>query len=139
MSTRRDRLPSTGFLLWGLLPAVTAISALSREPMGAWSNAAGAYALAWWIVAGQLRRSPSPTLAPALLLIALPWAAALTQSVRRVAFVMREGGMDKADGTGGSPMAFLLGVIFEVGFVFIPLTIIALRLWRAGRRSVRLQ
>ena len=66
-------LPTTGFLLWGILPAFIATSALSNDPLGLWSNALGAYALAWWIVAGYLRRSPWPRLAAPFLLIALPW------------------------------------------------------------------
>ena len=66
-----------------------------------------------------------------MLLIAMPWAGALAQAIRRIAFVMREGGLDRADGEG-SPMAFVLGVVFEQGFVFIPLTLIAWRLWRAS-------
>ena len=98
-----------------------------------WSNALGAYALAWWIAGGYLRRTRSPRLAVPLFLIALPWAAALAQTIRRITFVAREGGMEGTDGAG-SPMAFVLGVVFEQGIVFIPLTVIACRLWRADQR-----
>ena len=127
------RLPATGFVLWGILPAFIAMSALTSDPLGAWSNALGAYALAWWIVAGYLRRSSSPRLAAPLIMIALPWAAAVAETAERIGFVLREGGMEAADGAG-SPMAFLLGVVFEQGFVFVPLTVIACRLWRASQR-----
>lgn len=133
MSTTPERLPSVGFLIWGIVPTVSAVSALSRNPLGLWSNALGAYALVWWIAAGYLRRGRPPRLAPVMLLIAVPWTAALAQSIGRLAFVVREGGLDRADGSG-SPMAFVLGVVFEQCFVFIPLTVIALRLLRANRR-----
>ena len=137
MSATPHRLPSAGFLLWGILPTMVAISALSRDPLGMWSNALGAYALAWWIAGGYLRRSRSPKLAVPLVLIALPWLAALAQTMRRITFVAREGGMEGADGAG-SPMAFVLGMVFEQGLVLIPLTVIAFRLWRANqRRSAR--
>jgi hypothetical protein len=70
-----------------------------------------------------------------MLLIAVPWTAALAQTMRRIAFVAREGGLDGPEGYG-SPMAFLLGVVLEQGFVFIPLTIIAARLWRARMQPI---
>jgi hypothetical protein len=132
MPAMPQRLPFVGFLLWGILPAVFAVSALSRDPLGIWSNALGGFALAWWIVGGQLRHGRSRALVPAMLLIALPWAAALAQTMRRIAFVLREGALDGPDGYG-SPMAFVLGVVFEQGLVFIPLTVIAVRLWHARR------
>jgi hypothetical protein len=102
-----------------------------------WSNALGAYAFAWWLAGGYLQRSRSPRLVFPMLLIAMPWTGALVQAVRRIGYVVREGGLDGRNGDG-SPMAFVLGVIFEQGFVFIPLTLIAWQLWRASdRRSAR--
>jgi hypothetical protein len=111
---------------------VSAVSALSRDPVGIWSNALGAYALAWWMTGAQLRRGHSHAPVLALLLIAAPWLAALGQTMLRVAFVLREGDLDGPDGYG-SPMAFVLGVVFELGLVFLPLTVIAVRLWHASR------
>lgn len=40
----------------------------------------------------------------------------LFQSIRRIEFVLREGGMERADGYG-SPLAFLIGVVAE-GLIF---------------------
>ena len=42
------------------------------------------------------------------------------QTARRIIFVIVNQGMDRADG-GGSPLAFLLGLIGEQAF-FLPLT-----------------
>ena len=48
------------------------------------------------------------------------WIILLIQEIRRVLFIFENGGMEKANGLG-SPMAFLLGMSFEL-ILFIPLS-----------------
>ncbi len=130
-------LPSFGFVAWGFLPTYQAVASLGRGPVDGFELALGAFSLAWWVVGILLIRGVRGALTAALALIAVPWSLVVTQTVWRVEFIIREGGMERADGLG-SPLAFLTGWIVELSFVFIPLTIIAARvgweLWRGRFR-----
>jgi hypothetical protein len=73
-------------------------------------------------------------------LVNFVWWPLLVQTARRIIFVIVNQGMDRADG-GGSPLAFLLGLIGEQVF-FIPLTFamifgvpIAIALAKSGRTA----
>ena len=59
-------------------------------------------------------------------LVNILWIPLLYRTINRILFIFENGGMERADGFG-SPLAFLLGIIFEQIF-FIPLTI----LWISG-------
>jgi len=50
------------------------------------------------------------------------WSLLLWQTIRRVRFMLENGGMEPADGYG-SPMAFLIGIVMEQWF-FIPLNFV---------------
>jgi len=54
-------------------------------------------------------------------LISIFWLLLLIQEIKRILFIIENGGMELKNGQG-SPLAFLLGVIGELIF-FIPLTI----------------
>jgi hypothetical protein len=128
------RLPSFGFLAWGVLPTFAAVANLAREPVRLPELVLGAFAAAWWLVGILLVRGVRGALVPALALTALPWCLGLAQTAERVAFIIREGGMERADGYG-SPMAFLIGWTLEVSLLLVPLTLIAVRLALALRRG----
>tara|TARA_B110000305_G_C19378460_1_gene608266 strand:+ start:473 stop:901 length:429 start_codon:yes stop_codon:yes gene_type:complete len=55
-------------------------------------------------------------------LLALVWAFTIFQ---RITFVLREGGMERADGYG-SPLAFLLNIVYEAWCFGIPAVLIAI-------------
>jgi hypothetical protein len=52
------------------------------------------------------------------------WFFSLYITIMRIVFVAQNGGLDRADG-GGSPVAFLLGFVFEQIFFFIRLHCLA--------------
>ncbi len=52
--------------------------------------------------------------------IALLWILLFIQELRRVIFILENSGMERADGYG-SPLAFLIGLFFELIF-FIPIS-----------------
>lgn len=55
-------------------------------------------------------------------LLALVWAFTIVQ---RITFVLREGGMERADGYG-SPLAFLLNIVYEAWCFGVPAVLIAI-------------
>lgn len=55
---------------------------------------------------------------------AVLWLPLLYQTIKRINFVLENGGMERADGQG-SPLAFLLGLATEQ-FFFIPLSAVVL-------------
>ena len=65
---------------------------------------------------------PRKTLGIVSGLLALVWAFTIFQ---RVAFVLREGGMERADGYG-SPLAFLLNIVYEAWCFGLPAVLIAI-------------
>ena len=54
--------------------------------------------------------------------ITIFWSILLIQEIRRVLFIIENNGMDSAN-IPGSPLAFLIGFIFELAY-FIPLTFV---------------
>ena len=54
--------------------------------------------------------------------ISLLWTPLLYRTYERVVFIIENGGFERADGYG-SPLAFLIGIVFEQIF-FIPLSIL---------------
>lgn len=59
------------------------------------------------------------------------------QVFRRIEFILREGGMERADGYG-SPLAFLVGMIFEGLILAIPAVILMLIAIRHRNPSIPL-
>jgi hypothetical protein len=127
-------LPAFGFFAWGLLPTFYAILGLSSGPLRPAEVVLGAFVLAWWLVWALLIRGVMKAVIPAIALIAIPWSFAAVQSLRRVGFIIREGGMERADGYG-SPALFLFNWLTELSVFLIPLTLIAARLVTARRGS----
>ena len=103
-------VPST-FLFW------VGIKNLSLSHLFFW----GGMLLLWWCTYIYLRMDKKFSFWWSFLLINLFWWPLLAQTIRRILFVIENGGMDRADGYG-SPMAFLLGLVGEQ-FFFIPLSI----------------
>ncbi|MFN2564977.1 MAG: hypothetical protein ABR499_08210 [Gemmatimonadaceae bacterium] len=131
-------LPSFGFLAWGVLPTFFAGLALAADPVRPAALLLAAFALAWWVIGILLVRGARRALVPALALAAVPWLIVLALEVRRVAFVVREGGMEAAYGYGSSPAELLLYWALEGLIIFVPLGVIAVRLGRAlGRGTVQ--
>lgn len=56
--------------------------------------------------------------------VAVLWLPLLYQTIKRVNFVLENGGMERVDGQG-SPLAFLLGLATEQ-FFFIPLSAVVI-------------
>jgi hypothetical protein len=76
----------------------------------------------WWLAYYCLHKSTPGSFAFSFVLTNLCWWPLLIQTVRRVVFVVQNGGMDRADGYG-SPLAFLMGAVFEQ-FFFLPLSLV---------------
>jgi hypothetical protein len=134
MIRRPQRLHAAAFAAWGVVPTAAAALVLARGPVRAPDLGLAAFALAWWAAAVCLLRDRRGAPAAALGLVAVPWTLALVQTVRRAAFVARTGGLEHPSGRG-SPMAFLLGVLFEQLVCFLPLTVVGWLVWRAMRRA----
>ena len=126
--------PSFGFVAWGLLPTFFALLSLGSGPVRPAEITLGSFALAWWVVGILLVRGVGSAILPALALVAVPWCLVVAQAVRRVAFIIREGGMERADGLG-SPLLFLFNWVIELSVAFVPLTLIGIKLARAFRRE----
>ena len=103
-------VPST-FLFW------VGMKNLSLSHLFFW----GGMLMLWWCTYIYLRMDKKFSFWWSFLLINLFWWPLLAQTIRRILFVIENGGMDRADGYG-SPMAFLLGLVGEQ-FFFIPLSI----------------
>ncbi|MFN2567135.1 MAG: hypothetical protein ABR499_19225 [Gemmatimonadaceae bacterium] len=123
-------LPAFGFIAWGLLPTFFAVLSLGSGPVRRGELLLGAFVLAWWLVAILLIRGVLSAILPALALVAVPWSFGAAQTTRRVAFIIREGGMERADGYG-SPALFLINWVMELSLLLAPLTLIAVSLGRA--------
>lgn len=62
--------------------------------------------------------------AGSFLVAVVVWLPLLYQTIRRIKFVLANGGMERSDGQG-SPLAFLFGLVMEQA-LFIPLTAVVL-------------
>lgn len=80
--------------------------------------------LLFWGSFWLLRKRIRFAFATSYLLALAFWLPLLYQTLRRIQFVLENGGMERTDGQG-SPMAFLLGLTMEQ-FFFIPLTVVVL-------------
>jgi len=76
--------------------------------------------VAYWSVYFQLKKEKKYFFWISFVPILLMWIILFMQEIRRILFIFENGGMDKATGEG-SPLAFLLGMSFELIF-FIPLS-----------------
>ena len=130
------RAVAVAFLAWGAVPALLAAIMLSRTPTSGVALAVAAFALAWFVAGVAMLRGARRAPAAGLLLLLVPWTMGVVQTVRRAQLVMREGGMERADGYG-SPMAFALGLATEQLGIVLPLTMIGVLLWRAVRAGRR--
>ena len=77
-----------------------------------------------WLPSLALRRGWRWAFPVSLSVAALAWLPLLAQTVARAGFILRHGGMDCA-GCEGSPMAFLMNMVFEQWF-FLPLSAVLL-------------
>jgi len=76
----------------------------------------------WILTYTYLKKQTHIAFILSYILVNILWIPILYRTINRILFIFENGGMERADGSG-SPMAFLLGIIFEQIF-FIPLTIV---------------
>lgn len=100
----------------GISGFTPSIVALSMSGLLVW----GGVLCLWWFGYYYLLKSVRGSFTFSFILNSLVWLVLLIQIIRRIVFVMQNGGMERADGYG-SPVAFLLGVITEMLF-FLPLS-----------------
>lgn len=77
----------------------------------------------WWFASDCLQKSRKSSFAFSFTLVTLACCMLLTRLIMRRMFVIQNGSMEEADGYG-SPMAFLLGLAFEM-FFFLLFSVIA--------------
>ena len=85
----------------------------------------GIIAAIWWGAYFFLRSRKKYAFAISLVIVNLLWWPLLVQTVRRMHFVIANGALEGADGYG-SPMVFLVGLLFEQ-FFFIPASMVIAR------------
>jgi len=78
----------------------------------------------WMQTYNYLKKQTRKAFIISYFLVNILWIPLLYRTVTRILFIFENGGMERADGYG-SPMAFLLGLIFEQIF-FIPLTLLVI-------------
>ena len=71
-----------------------------------------------------LRLEKKNAFAISLVIPTIMWLPLLYQIIRRINFIIENGGMERADGYG-SPLAFLIGFVAEL-YLFIPISVILL-------------
>ena len=98
---------------------LTIVSIVNHEISTAMFIVSGVMCL-WWFVYSCLSRSIKHSFTLSFVLTNVLLLPLVAQTIRRIVFIIVNGGMERADGYG-SPMAFLLGVIFEM-FYFLPLS-----------------
>lgn len=109
-----------GFLWWGAFPMLLTIWMVARgqDPgLFLWLTAA------WWLVGLTLVMNSGAGFFTAFAMVGGLWLMGGYVTVRRTLFVIENQGMERADGLG-SPAAFLIGLIFEQCFLFVPMTIL---------------
>jgi len=95
---------------------VVGVVNLSASHILFWGGMLGLWWFAFWILKCDAKWSFGLT----FILVNLFWWPLLARTVQRVTFVLKNGGMERADGYG-SPLAFLIGLVGEQTF-FLPLT-----------------
>ena len=113
----------TSFLISAILISIPSLFlVVSRFGTPSLSRALflGGVLFAWWFSYVYLCAGKPYSFARSFALVNIAWWPFLIQTVRRVLFVIENGGMERADGYG-SPLAFLLGVLLEQ-FFFLPLS-----------------
>lgn len=103
-------LPSTFLIIIGILN-------LRPGLLLVWSG----MLILWWSAYFYVRYDRRFSFWGSFLLVNLFWWPLVVQTVRRIAFALENGGMERADGHG-SPLAFLIGIVFEQAF-FLPLSL----------------
>lgn len=123
-----------GYLWWGALPMLLTVLMVARGQNPGfylWLTAV------WWLVGLTLVLNSSAGFYTALAMVGSLWLLGSYLTVRRILFVIENQGMERADGLG-SPAAFLIGLIFEQCFLFVPMSIL-LGLGIAAIRTKRSQ
>jgi hypothetical protein len=128
-------LPSLGFVAWGVVPTIYAASILAQRPLHPVGLALGAFTVAWWLVGILLVRGVRGAVVPALALVAVQGLIVLALEVRRTAFVMGGGDVEAEYGVALSADDLQLYWAAEAVLVFLPLSLIAMRLWAALREE----
>lgn len=109
-----------GFLWWGAFPTLLTILTVSS------GKGPGLFILltaGWWLVGLTLVFHKKAGFFTAFTIVSGLWLLGCFLTVRRIMFVIENQGMERADGFG-SPLAFLIGLIFEQCFLFVPMTIL---------------
>ena len=91
----------------------------------------------FWGLYWLLRTGKRFAFAVSFSFVAILWLPLLYQTIKRINFVLENGGMERADGQG-SPLAFLLGLATEQ-FFFIPLSalmIVGLMHWLRPNKAL---
>lgn len=109
-----------GFLWWGAFPMLLTIWMVAR---GQNPGLFLVLTAAWWLVGLTLVIHSNAGFFTALAMVSGLWLIGGYVTVRRTLFVIENQGMERADGMG-SPAAFLIGLIFEQCFLFVPMSIL---------------
>ena len=91
----------------------------------------------FWGLYWLLRTGKRFAFAVSFSFVAILWFPLLYQTIKRINFVLENGGMERADGQG-SPLAFLLGLATEQ-FFFIPLSalvVVGLIQWLRPNKAI---
>jgi len=83
----------------------------------------------WWgCYAWLCSRGSKWAILLSLCLTLLVWIPLMVQTIRRVTFVIQNGGMEQADGYG-SPLAFLVNFVMEQAFFLPTSAVVAAAIW----------
>jgi len=108
------------YYMFGIFLLLGGLTLMSQNFMGL-IKIIGAFAL-WILLDIYLNRQKPYAFLMSFSFISLLWIPLLYRTYARVIFVIENGGFERADGYG-SPLAFLIGIVFEQIF-FIPLSIL---------------
>lgn len=78
---------------------------------------------AWWLIGLSLVFRSNTGIFTAIVTVCGLWLLGCFLTVRRIIFVIENQGMERADGLG-TPAYFLIGLIFEQCFLFVPMSIL---------------
>ena len=108
------------YYMFGIFLLFAGLALIGQNFMGLF-KIIGLFAL-WILLDIYLNRQKPYAFIVSFSFISLLWIPLLYQTYARVIFVIENGGFERADGYG-SPLAFLIGIVFEQIF-FIPLSIL---------------